>query len=97
MTAGSRHRGGDLFLVPAFAANAGAGTLAALRHPFRQERRAALRAGLDDGAGPGDEPALGVLAAGVDRPAPLAATLAELAAATLLRARDPERHRLCRS
>src|SRR6266478_777396 len=96
MAAGSRHRGGDLFLVPAFAANAGAGTLAALRHPLRQERRAALRAGLDDGAGPGDELALGVLAAGVEGLAPLAATLDELAAATLLGARDPEGHGLGR-
>src|SRR5436189_177233 len=46
MASGSRHRGGDLFLVPALAANAGAGSLAALRHALRQEGRAALRADL---------------------------------------------------
>src|ERR1700687_2269003 len=93
MAAGSRHRRGDLFLVAALTADAGAGSLAALGYPLCQESRSAPRARLCDGARPGDELAVGVLAARVEALAPLAPALA---AAAALRAGDPECHGLGR-
>src|SRR6202158_4481865 len=96
MAAGSRHRRGDLFLVAALAADAGAGSLAALGDPLCQEGRTAPRAWLGDRARPGHELAVGVFAAGVEGLAPLAPALDDLYAAAGLGARDPEGHRLGR-
>src|SRR4029450_10451999 len=57
---------------------------------LREERRSALRAGLGDRSRPGDELALRILVAGVERLAALAPPLHELAAAAGLGARDAE-------
>src|SRR5437016_12941384 len=86
----SGDRGDDLGAIAAFAANAGARALAPLGHTLREEGGAARRARLQDGARPRHELAVGVLAAGVERLAPAAPALHELALAAGFRARDAE-------
>src|SRR5437867_6955730 len=79
-----------LFLVAALvvaADKAGAGLLGVF---FHQERRVALRAGLRHGPVPEGEVALGVVRAGVERAALLAALLREVAA--VLGALDAQRN-----
>src|SRR5882724_12609325 len=90
MVSGSRHRGSDLFPIAALAADALAGPLSALGHALREEGRSALRAGLGDRSRPGDEFALGVLVARVERLAALASPFHELAPAAGLGAHDAE-------
>src|SRR5438046_1246024 len=86
----SGNRGDDLGAIAAFAANAGARALAPLGHALREEGGTARRARLQDRARPRHELAVGVLAAGVERLAPAAPALHELALAAGFRARDAE-------
>src|SRR6266508_4158107 len=90
MRSGSRHRGSDLFPIAALAADALARPLSALGHALREEGRSALRAGLGHRSRPGDEFALGVLVARVERLAALAPPLHELASAAGFGAHDAE-------
>src|SRR5438046_10722642 len=84
----SGNRGDDLGAIAAFAANAGARALAPLGYALREEGGTARRARLQDRARPRHELAVGALAAGVERLAPAAPALHELALAAGSGARD---------
>src|SRR5437867_11999383 len=93
----SGDRGDDLGAIAAFATNAGARALAPLGHALREEGGTARRARLQDRPRPRHELAVRVLAAGVERLAPAAPALHELALAAGFRAPDAEGDGLGRS